>query len=268
MLKKIIITTCILLLLTSSVYAGKLGGFSGAVGGGGGGDFIEGCLDACCSEAAFHGLRAFFYGAGHASWHYTYPWYYHRYGRLTVHESNIEPAHTTPFLFHLDFEARFMPDDGNDPNEGDIFGYRANAKIYTRAFFNFGAYYQQLWEDIEVGDDEHQHIWGFYFTVGGWVGENVNLDFGFGLVGLGGSGMSGDVGGVSFNAEGTFMTVPGLMFRYRWSYTWFEYNKLIDADISIGYILVILELRAGFWYMDTSGADALFGPYIGAALWF
>ena len=80
--------------------------------------------------------------------------------------------------------------------------------------------------------------------------------------------MSEDVGGVSFNAEGTFMTLPSLMLRYRWSYTWFETNKLIDADISFGYVLYILELRVGFWYMDTSGADPLMGPYAGVALWF
>ncbi len=266
MSKKVLFISFILVLLSTTAFAGSLGDFSSAIGGGGG-DFVKGCLDGCCSEAAFHGMRAFFYGASQANWYYTYPWYYNRYGRITIHDQSVEQAHTTPFLLHLDYEGRWMP-EGNDPGDGEISGYRVNAKMYTRAFMNFGAYYQQLWESIELADDEHQHVWGFYFTFGGWIAENVNIDFGFGLVGLGGSGMSEDVGGVSFNAEGTFMTLPGMMLRYRWSYTWFETNRLIDADISFGYVLFILELRVGFWYMDTSGADPLLGPYAGIALWF
>ena len=42
----------------------------------------------------------------------------------------------------------------------------------------------------------------------------------------------------------------------------------LEADISIGYIFKILELRAGMWLMDTDGANALWGPYVGVAIWF
>ncbi len=267
-MKKCILVGLLIVLLCSTTFAGSLGSFTssllsgGSSGGGGLGNSLGSLLDGCCSESSIEGFRSFLYGIDLNKWYFSSPWNYNSSGSMTVPGELNDSKRL--FLFHSDFEWRYMPATKVDE---EIMGYRTQAKLYSVLLLNLGFYYQHLWQDLGTGFQEDQSLVGMYITFGGWITKNFNIDFGVGLVAIEGDSPKESAGGVSANADGTIMAAPGLMLRWSFSYTWFETNHLIDAEISLGYIVKIIEFRIGAWMMETDGADELWGPYAGLAIW-
>ena len=176
-MKKLFFTGLIIFLLCSTVFAGSLGKFSsaakGSSGGTSGSGFLESFLDSCCSEAAIAGFRAVFYAAAWHPWYFCSPWNYGQTGSMTVAADKSDSRRI--FTMHTDFEWRYMP---GTETENDIMGYRVQTKLYSVMLFNFGVYFQNLWQDTGLGFQDDQRLGGVYFTFGGWVTKNFNIDFG------------------------------------------------------------------------------------------